>query len=692
MKKREIKRVAFLQNYEGMHEKLICELDEIVSKGYPMIILSAMRDLPGTLKVAEEAVSRGLQVGLFTGYMKYDYKYLAENPEQQMVFAQANIDQDGLSTSGWGCPFNVVFKTRYFDKLRELAMFPGVVHIDLNDEAYMGHGCYCDTCKAEYEEDIGGEMPCKPDPQPEDWEDPRWREYLLWRMKRWNAVHSEMADVIRDTDSAVRVSFQTSPAVDMWENPWHSAVDLAAMGEFLDQVCTDPYYTFHRRIFDPPEVYLSEWCRFLYGIMPKGKTAAIIPQGFSHPIFTRPLGEADGAWSAIVPPACGVNFIAPYTYTLQRCSPVLKTYEESWQKLDPIFEETLPMKYAGVVHGIQTEILRYPLPLSTPESYDGTRMFPVAESLRHAGTAYGFLSDAKLSDVDALNEHRVVVCPEISCISREQQEGLRSFVQGGGNAVILGELGVADEQGGEQDTSLLSELFGIEARGRPGRRQNFAMTTDHSVLEKIVHPDKAASERYMDGTGAPLYQLAQCRDIVEPADGRVLAEFCDEHGASTGKPAILSFDQYGGEVLYFAGFPARTARNTIYGTTVRNLAHQLFARLTEWVAGPTALRVDGWPSATPIGELRPLDQRFMPTFEFFPLEGDDFFLGVVTSYFREPTEFPMVLTVPEGREVTGVQELVFGADVPVSIEDGQASINVELTFDTPALVYRFDLV
>ena len=693
MKKRTITRVAFLQNYEGMTDKLLGELPEVAAKGYPMVMLSGMRDLDGALKVARRAAELGLEVGIFTGYMKYEYKYLAEHPEQQMVFAQAHLDQDGLSTSGWGCPYNPEFKQRYFAKLRDLAVFPGVVHIDLNDEAYMGHGCYCAVCKEAYAAEVGGDMPCKPDPQPSDWEDPRWRDYLLWRMQRWNAVHREMAEVIREVNPGVRVSFQTSPGVDMWQNPWYSAVDLAAMARFLDRVCTDPYYTFHRRIFDPPEVYLSEWCRFLSGIMPEGKEAAVIPQGFSHPTFTRPLGEADGAWSAIVPPACGVDLVAPYTYTLQRCSPVQETYEACWHKLDPYFEETMPLRYAGVVHGFRTEVLRYPLPFETPYSYDGTRMFPVAESLRQGGVPYGLVPDAKLAEPDTLKRHEVVVCPEIACMSADEREGLAEFIREGGNAVIVGELGVADERGGERDVSLLAELFGFDVRGTPQGSREFALAGEHAAAEHIVYPDPEAARCYMDGTGAPMFQLLYCRDAVAPSDARVIAEFSDAAGQGTGGgPAILSFERYGGRVLWLAGFPGRCAHNATYGTWVRNLGHQLFARLVEWAAGaPPVLRVDGWPPATPMGDLRPLDQRFMPTFEFFPLAGDDSFLGVITSYFREPTEFSMALTVPRGREVVSVEELVAGAAVPFEAEGGQVSIPVALTFDTPALVFRFGL-
>ena len=695
MKKRTITRVAFLQNYEGRPEKLLGELDEVAAKGYAMVMTSGLREGEAGRRLAKRADQMGLRVGIFTGYVKYDYRYLAEHREQQMDPAKAHVDQDGLSTSGWGCPFNPDLKARYLALLRDLATYPGMEHIDLNDEATLGHGCYCATCRAAYETEIGGEMPCKPSPELSDWDDPRWRQYLLWRMERWHAVHREMVEAIRQVNPKVHTSFQTSPAADLWNNPWFSAIDLAAMAEYVDRISTDPYYTFHSRQFDPAEVYLSEWSRFLAGIIPEGKDAVIVPQAFSHPTFTRPLNEADGVWAAIVPPACGVNQISPYTYTLQRCSPMQKAYEDCWQKLDPYFAEALPVKHIGVVHGIRSEILRYPLPQETPLSYDGTRLLPVTASLRQNGVPYGFLPDAKLKDVDALRQYRMIICPEIACMSGDERDGLESYIRAGGNAVIFGELGAADETGADNDRSLLAEIFGIDApRYDESQKatQRFTMTREHPAASKIQYPDEEAAKSYFDGTCEPFMELSYCRDVEVPSDAQVLAEFCDESGTSTGRPAIMFFDRFGGRVVYLAGFPTRTSQNTAYRTWVRNLAHQLVARLAEWAAGePSPVRVDGWPPLTPLGEVRPIDARFMTTCEFFPLEGDNQFLGVITSYFREPTTFPMVLTVPKGKRVKHVVELMSGDKIPFDEGGGEASIAVKLTFDTPALVFRFVL-
>ena len=77
-----------------------------------------------------------------------------------------------------------------------------------------------------------------------------------------------MAAIIHAVNPRIKAVFQASPASDLWLNPWSTGVDLSGMIERLDGLSTDPYYTFHERHFNPAEVYLSEWCRFLRGIVP----------------------------------------------------------------------------------------------------------------------------------------------------------------------------------------------------------------------------------------------------------------------------------------------------------------------------------------------------------------------------------------------------------------------------------------
>ena len=690
--KRKITRLALAQEYDNRPEKLLDLLEEIAAKGYDGVDtwIWQLDDLDLVKTFCTRAHELGLSVGLATSYMIGQYVHISQHPEQRFVEAVPGVDVDGLGTDAWGCPYNPDFKQRYFKQLRQLAELPGAARILVNDEASMSNGCYCDLCLAVYENEIGGEIPRLIDPTEDNWKDERWRTFLKWRIDRWNAVHGEMADVIHQVNPDIMVGFQTSPSVDLWRNPWSSAVDLHGMARRLDAISVDPYYTSHKPVgFMPLETYLSEWCRFLKGIVPRGKLTEIVVQGFSHPNFTRPLDEADGLWSSLVPPACGADLIMPYSYTLQRCSPVQKPYEECF-KFDRYFERAEPIKHAAIVHGVQSEIYAHPLPRDVMDSYDGTRVFPIAESLRHHGLPYGYVPDACLDESDSLSQCKVIVLPQIDCLSRSQADGVKSFVQNGGNVVIIGALGTANEIGTPRSPSLLEQLTGITITSSTDDDRGLMFRDALPVADRIPTVDECAAE-YMDGAMKPVCCLAHCVDVETPTDADVLACFTDDNGNPTDRPAVVSVNR-GGNVIFFAGFPSRQTINPKLGSEVRNTAHHWFAALVDQAAGaPAPLRVENWPPSVPIQELRPTDRRHMNTFEFFPLQGDDLFLALVTSYLREPTTFPIVLDVPHGRKLGQVKELLSDESVPFTHQNGTARMMVEMGFDTPAKLFLFDL-
>jgi hypothetical protein len=688
---RSIQRIALLEDYQNRPEKLMDMVEEVAAKGYHGVDFWIYADVLDAMEaLCEKADGLGLSTGVPMPYMIGQYKHIAHHPEQRFVEAVPGLDIDGLGTDSWGCPYNPDFKKRYCKQLEKMSRFPGMARILVNDEASMSNGCYCDLCLAEYKKTFGDEMPRLIDPKIENWREDHWRQFLKWRIDRWTTVHGEMADVIHAVNPAILVGFQTSPGVDLWQNPWGSAVDLHAMARKLDMISVDPYYTSHKHPgFMPMEVYLSEWCRFLRGIVPTGKPSAIIPQGFSHPNFTRPLHEADGLWAALVPAACGNNIVGAYTYTLQRCSPMLDPYEDCF-RFDSYFEKTEPVKYAAVVHGIQTEIYAHPLPRDVMNSYDGTRLFPVAESLRHHGVPYGYFPDAMLNDTEAMSEYEVIILPQVECLSADQARAIQSFSEDGGNLLILGPLGAADEIGSLCTRSLLEQLTGIQITGQCDNDRAVVFRDGLGGAAEIPTVDDV-SAGYTEGSLIPVSRLHHCVDITIPADAEVLAYFADDHENQTGQPAVVSLKRGGGNIIFFAGFPSHNTVNPILGSEVRNITHHWFATLAKAAAGRNpALRVASWPPRVPIQELRPVDRRHINTFEFFPLQGDELFLALITSYFRESTTFPICLDVPDGKELGHVKELLSDQTLPFKMDKSTASIHVEMDFDTAAKLFAFE--
>jgi len=693
---RKIIRIAFLQEYKGKPEELLDLVKEVRKKGYGGVAFSAkIATIEKTRKLAEKAYSQGLKVYLFTGYMKYEEAYLAKHPEQKMVLAEDIIDQDGLSSSNWGCPFNPDFKKRYFDFLKELAAMRGVKQIWVNDEADMRTGCYCPKCQADYEQEMGGKMPLITEADEFKWQKKEWRKFLKWRINRWNKVHSEMKEVIKKVNPKIKVIFQASPSVDLcWNNPWQGAVDLSSMVEEIDGICVDPYYTAHQwRPYDPPEVYLSEWCRFIKGITPEEKDALVIPQAFSHPTFSRPLDERDGYWAAVIPIACGIDYVAPYTYELMKCSqPLMKTYEKSFQ-FDNHFKKVKPLKYVGLIHGALTEIYYRPLPAKVPLSYDGTRVMPCAESLRNKGIPYSYIADRRLT-LKNLKQYETVILPEIDCLDKKGEKAIKEYWENGGNIIALGQLGIADSTGKRKDkNSLLREIFGIEVLRETGKKREFKFIEEHPISKTLPRVDEEIATKYFNGIMRPLISFTNCMDVKIPSKAKVIAEFLDSEGRKTGKPAIVISEKENskGKLVYMAGFPTRTVINEKHGRPVRNLAHWILPAVVEWISkNKPVLRVEKWPPIVPMEKVRPLDARYVNTFEFFPLIGENFYIGVVASYFKEPTTFSMIATIPEDKKIKNVKELINDENIVIKVKDREVKVEVELGYKDALKIFLFN--
>lgn len=689
---RKIQRGAMLCEASGSPENLLAYLPEIQAKGYDSVVFfPTVGDAVILEPLCHEADRLGLSVWILTGYMKYQEEYLVDHPEQRLVLAKDAHDQDALSVASWGCPFHPEFKERYFDFLRAFCKYPAITRIALNDEAFLMSGCYCAYCREAYRSEIGGDMPCKPEPCAADWEDPVWREFLHWRILRWNRVHGEMADVIHGENPAIKAGFLTSPCVELWLNPWRTGVDLSTMIERIDGITVDPYYTFHPRHFDPAEAYLSEWCRLLACIVPEGKYAEIVPQGFSHPTFTRPLDEGDGYWAALIPPACGIREITPYCYPYLKVSPMLETYEQCF-RWDGYFAEAAPLNYAAVVHGGRSEIYHHPFPDELPDSYDGAFFMPVGESLRHRGIPYQYLTDGNLDDPGKLGKYAVIILPQITCLSDQAAKAILRYVDEGGGLVILGDLGPCDEYGTARTSSLLWETFGIKITAKVEAPRGLCLNLEHPSLQERETFDELGAARYRGGAVIPVTVLNRCLNADLPEDVEILARYENGEGACEGRTAIAALSHGRGRVVWMGGFPSRNAVNPRSSLTVKNLAPSIMASVVKWVAKEKPkLRVDGWPPEVPIGRLRPFDQRNFSTFEFFPLVGDGHYLGLVTSYFKEPTEFTMTATIPSDQKVVKVLELIDDTPVPFEHEGEEVSIVVRMTPNTPALLYLFEL-
>ena len=697
MKPRKIQRIAFLQDYRNRPESLVDEIPEVAGLGYHEVTVAAViGHEEAVAEVAGKAEEYGLEVSTFTGFMKYAYQHLDEHPEQKAVFSKdADHEELGNLPAVWGCPYNRVFQKRYLDFLERLAEIPNLTEVWVNDEAYFGReidllACYCKTCQADWDDEVGGRIPMPPFSDMDE-----KARLVTWRFRRWNEVHGKMKTAL-NRNRRIRAVFQSGPQP-FWDiNPWICGMDIDGMVEAIDGLAVDAYYTcvlpaVGSGLFTPPEIFLSECCRFIRGMtLGEDKVSVMLGQGMSHPEFHRPLDEKDGWWQAVVPPALGVDRVTAYTYRLQRASPMHRTFQEAF-RLDPHFERTEPVVSVAVVDSLETQCYDDSLPARGRENWRMSRMFSMGQMAAHYGLSHRYLPSSKLVP-EHLERYPAVVLPNVSCLSTDQREALRAYVQDGGTLVAAGETATGDEMGRPSDLSFLNEVFGISSCTPGGSSRIFAAVSDHAAFENLPWPDERTAWDPWKGGNRPVLGLDLAVDVTSEREADVLAVF-EEAGSPTSRPAV-TLKRFGrGNAVFVAGIPSRWMDLRPAGTTVLSFSRQVLAQLIVSLVGERLpVVVKGFPPRVPLQEARPLDIRWKPTVEIMPSVGEDLILVTVPSYFREPGAFRIEARLPDGKECAEVRELVSDQPVAATRRDRRSvEIDVNLTTEDFLKVYAFTL-
>ncbi len=689
MPSRTITRIAFLQEYSNRPLTLKKIIPEVAAKGYTAAAFAARIGREELFaELSEEAERFGLEAMAFTGFMKYQEAYLKDHPDQRMILNtdEGATDQDKLDIN-WGCPFNPAFQQRHLGFLRTLGGMPNLTEVWINDEALLGiHadqlGCYCPVCREDWRAEFGGEIPRPPFADAET-----KRQFILWRIRRWNDVHAMMKSALNEHHH-VRAVHLTTPSCCTTINPWVTAVDLASMVEGIDGIMTDPYYTFHEIDFRPQEVYLSECCRILRGLCGSGKKAEICAQGFSMATFNRPLDERDGWWAGIVPAALGLDAVTAFTYLLQKISPMQETYEKSFS-LDEYFSRTAPTDFVGIVNSLETQCFDADSDSGT-DSWLWSRMFTLGEVARHNALPYGYVPSSRLTE-DDIRRFPVVILPNVSCMSVAARDSLRDYVRSGGVLVACGETATRDETGKPLDDTFLQDIFGVKSLTPLESSAQFAPVGDHPAFADLPWPDETTAA-YWGGVFEPAMGLDHVVKVDPSDEAEIIAAFAEDSSAAN-HPAVMTHSLGEGTAIFLAGIPTRNYYRPEFRVAVLNLAGRALGRLIlDTAEDKLPIRVKGFPPVVPMNLIRPIDPRLMPTAEFMPCVGEDLYLAVVTSYFKEPMEFQIEARLPAGKKCVKIQELIDDRPVEDFRKSGnRIEIDVNFSFDDCVRVFAFFL-
>jgi len=229
-----------------------------------------------------------------------------------------------------------------------------------------------------------------------------------------------------------------------------------------------------------------------------------------------------------------------------------------------VFEEQIPFEpwlrdmefeaCVGVVRSQNTILFR---PSEDQSKVAVPKVHDSQHALEFKGWTQALIASHQLWDVvqdyqltaDNLRRFRVLLLPNVGCLSKAQCEQIEAFAQRGGTVLATGETSLFDENGRRRRRPLLSGLFGIDGFGN---REVFG---ERMVFQgpplRPAEPWVAPFTNHFSGTWK-IRENPDCRILAE-VHARIGEKVIINAYAPTGRAGILRRRAGRGTCMYFAG-------------------------------------------------------------------------------------------------------------------------------------------
>lgn len=519
-----------------------------------------------------------------------------------------------------------------------------------------GHGdCYCPHCRRMFKERTGREIPVTANPQ-----DETRRLYFEWHEQR-------LFEIWRKWDDAIRQVRSESCFIPNSGGGANSELDMKQVGEMAPILFADRQA---RRGLTAPWANgkNAKEYRSALGMKPIG---GIFSVGIEEPYRWKDSVQTDAELRIWVADGVAQGLRPWWTKfaAVVRDPRWLDTVASIYQRLarwEPYLRNTAPMAEVGLVYSQQTA--RY-------YKRDEQALLGFYQMLTEARIPFEMVHDRKLTD--PLTEClRVLILPNVACLSDEQCEQLRAFVNGGGSIVATFETSLYDERGRKRSAFGLNALFGARTDGRvEGPLQNSYLRLEHATKHRVLRGlERApriinASRRVVTAPARPLESVPV---TFIPSYPDLPMEMVFPTEEKTNQPELYLRRVGKGRVAYIPGDLDRTFWEVLapdQGTLLKNVVNWAAAdRHPVSVTGPGWLDVAIWRQAHSItvhlvNLTNPMAMKG-PYRELIPLGGQQ-----------------VNVRLPQGAKVRRVHLLATGTVARHRIENGMLGLSVPAISD-----------
>jgi len=458
------------------------------------------------------------------------------------------VDAEGRKRRHWASPelwvtcalgpYNFEFMTAVHREIASRYRIDGIF-----GNRWAGSGmCYCEHCQRNFRSASGLSLP-----RTTDTRDPARRAYLAWQQERLFELWRLWTAEIRTAASQARFIANAGGGA-------LSLLDMKTVGEMADILFADRQARSGAMPLWMNGKNAKEY-RATLGSKPIG---GIFSVGVEEPYRWKDSVQSEAelrAW-VLEGTANGMRpWISKFSGTLHDrrwLDPVARLYD--WHHANEKYlRNERPLARVGVVYSQQTATF-YGGDRARQRVEDHT--LGVYHALVEARVPFEMVHD-RLLDPDRLRAFKLLVLPNIACLSDAQCAQLHAFVASGGGIVATHETSLYDESGAPRGVFGLADLFGATPAGRAeGPMQNSYLRLNHALGS--AHPLLAGLEdapRIINGVWrVPLEPVA----TPSPAPLTLIPSYPDlpmemvyPRGERPDLPQILIREVGRGRVVYF---------------------------------------------------------------------------------------------------------------------------------------------
>ena len=391
--------------------------------------------------------------------------YLQQHPEYEMV------DPDGKRI-GRFC-----YNSGYLEVMKkivaeQLAYGIAGFHLDMLDQGFgPPYGCWCQTCRAQYEKEFGHAMPAGA-----TW-DQAWDDMLQFRYHSSQRFEKALAAHIKSLNPKTTVDFNYHGNPPFSWEVGQRPVQHAGNGDFI---------TGETGVWGFSALTVGLNAEFYRAATPGLPVQVAMQRGVRmyHDQTNRPLNDirwelftllAHNAFVTVVDKTGFDGGLDPVTYER-----IGKAFEEVHSKQQHFGHK--PVADVVIYFSSRTrDWLGREKPADYFQSFQGAHKALVYEHI-----PWGIILDENAS-LDRLSQFQVVLLPQAAILSDSDVKLLGHYVQQGGNLLVTGWTGLLGQRGEPTDKSMLEELIGARFVRRLDSLDNWVRLTP-SANSSAVDP------------------------------------------------------------------------------------------------------------------------------------------------------------------------------------------------------------